>query len=196
MAEAQLFDEFSARLDVRIRTCVRDDLFALEWFGLFSEHRRIIHEAFARQERGDNLMLIADVKGWPAGQVWIDFTKKHRQQAALLWAVRVFPGMQRVGIGARLIAAAERAARMRGFHHVELGVERTNAGPRRLYERLGYRVVGTECEAYEYVTPNGIPTRVPVDQWIMRKRVSPLGAEQDDRKGNAADRPQMDDRRR
>jgi GNAT superfamily N-acetyltransferase len=121
MPECQLFEEFSAYVNVTIRTCVREDLPNLEWFGLFSEHREIIHSAFARQEEhGDNVMLVAEANGFPIGQAWIDFVKRRDERCALLWAVRVLPPFQGMSIGARLVQAAERIMRQRGTTQAEV----------------------------------------------------------------------------
>src|SRR3954452_1668751 len=115
-------------LPVAIRACVREDLPKLEWFGLFTRHREIFRAPYASQERGENLMLVAEVNAFPAGQVWVDLVRKRAESAGVLWAVRVFPFLQGLGIGARLIAAAEQALRARGFAYAELGVEKPS-GP-------------------------------------------------------------------
>src|SRR5437868_4023084 len=73
------FQHFTIGATVTIRPCVRDDLAKLEWFGLFTLHREIIHSAFERQERGENRMLVAELNSFPVGQVWIDLTTKQEE---------------------------------------------------------------------------------------------------------------------
>lgn len=164
-------DAFTVSLFVTIRLCDEDDLPKLEWFGQFTEHRNIIRRAYERQQRGENVMLVADVRGEPVGQVWIDLVQKRREATGMLWAVRVFPWLRNLGIGTRLITAAEGLLRHLGYTRAELGVERDNAGGRRFYERLGYRPVGTRESAYSYTTPDGEFVRIPLDEWMLRKHL-------------------------
>lgn len=170
MPGPETFDRFTRSLEVTIRACREEDLPGLEWFGMFTPHREIIREAYRMQERGENLMLVAEANGFPVAQAWINLVARASLGAGLLWAVRVFPALRGMGIGSRLLSAAEEALRRRGVAHADIGVEKENEGARRLYERVGYRVLGEEYEEYEYTPPEGeSPVRVPVDQWILRK---------------------------
>ncbi|HEX6534301.1 MAG TPA: GNAT family N-acetyltransferase [Gemmatimonadaceae bacterium] len=163
---------FAVPLEVRIRLCREDDLPRLEWFGMFTAFREIIGEAFDRQRAGDNLMLVADANDFPVAQAWIDLERLRPERAGMLWAVRVFPCFQGLGIGSRLITAAERVLRRLGLVEAEIRVEKHNAGARRLYERLGYEVMREEREAYDYATPEGVAVHAEVDEWVMRKRIA------------------------
>lgn len=167
--QPEVLDRFELALDVTIRSCVERDLAPLEWFGLFTEHRNIIRATFEAQKRDRALMLVADWNGFPVGQAWIDFVKASDRASALLWAIRVLPALQGAGIGRRLVLAAEEAARRRGFAGARLGVEKDNAGARRFYERLGYRLAGAMAEKSRYTTPDGVRVCVPVDQWVLDK---------------------------
>lgn len=162
---------FTVSLSVSIRPCIEDDLPRLEWFGLFTEHREIIRSAFEAQRRGENVMLMADAGGAPVGQVWIDLARMWEKATGFLWAVRVFPWLQGRGIGQRLVLAAERLLRSRGFRYAELGVETDNPRARRFYERLGYRLTGTRQDAYSYTTPEGVHMRIPLEEWVLQKRL-------------------------
>jgi ribosomal protein S18 acetylase RimI-like enzyme len=176
MHDPGVLQQFTIPLAVTVRICVRDDLPNLEWFGLFTAHREVILSAYERQERGENLMLVAEANRFPVGQVWIDLAKKSAESVGVLWAVRVIPCLQNLGIGTRLMGSAEWLLRGWGFAYAELGVEKDNLGARRLYERLGYSVVGTEYEEYCYTTPDGTSMHVPVDEWILRKDLGRDGA--------------------
>jgi GNAT superfamily N-acetyltransferase len=73
------------------------------------------------------------------GFAWLSFAPRILNGAAYLRLLLVAcPG---TGIGARLLAAAEDAARQRG-NHVYLLATTDNLGARRFYERHGYRYVG------------------------------------------------------
>jgi ribosomal protein S18 acetylase RimI-like enzyme len=51
----------------------------------------------------------------------------------------------------------------------EIGACADNPGARRLYERLGYRVVGEQPEPYAYPRPDGSVDRGTFAEWIFRK---------------------------
>jgi ribosomal protein S18 acetylase RimI-like enzyme len=166
-----VFEHFTLPLHVDIRLCVKDDLADLEWFGLFTEHREIFLREFERQERGENIMLIAEANTLPIGQVWIDLEKHREASAGFIWAVRVIPWLRNLGVGGRLMTAAEHVCRDRGLVYAELGVERENHEAKRFYERRGYRMIGSMQDEYSYTTPNGMPMTIPMDVWVLRKKL-------------------------
>ncbi|WP_448188024.1 N-acetyltransferase family protein [Azospirillum sp. sgz301742] len=159
----------SITVEAVIRPAEAADLPALEWMGLYTPHRSIIAEAFAAQQRGDGLMLLALTNGFPVGQVWIDVARKRAEGIAVLWAVRSFHPLHGAGIGRHLLEAAERELRRRGIRRAEIGVERSNDGARRLYERLGWRVVGPLAEVQRCVTPEGDVVEERLEEWLMGK---------------------------
>jgi len=169
MVASAPLQQFTVSVPVTIRLCRKDDLPALEWFGMFTDHRAMILAAYDSQERGEALMLVAETQGFPVGQVWIDLTLERIDATGVLWAVRVFPTLQNRGIGTQLMVAAEDVLRCRGCTAVELGVEKDNLQAKRFYERQGYRVVGDTQEEYSYTTPDGVLVRVPTEQWMLRK---------------------------
>ncbi|HEX6978193.1 MAG TPA: GNAT family N-acetyltransferase [Alphaproteobacteria bacterium] len=140
---------------------------------MFSDHRHIIRAAFERQKRGENVMLVALADGFPAGQAWIDLVKKRHEKIAVIWAVRVHPTRQRLGIGQCLMTKAEQIAAANAFRFTEIGVERDNAGVIPFYRRLGYHLQGSEAELFRYETPDGRTVERVIDQWLFRK---PVGA--------------------
>lgn len=159
-------------LPVTIRPARQDDLPTLEWYGLHTPHREIIAGAFRLQERGDGAMLLADVNGFPVGQICIDFLRKRPSGRATLWALRVFQPFRRLGLGVRLVRAAERLVVQRSVPFAELGVDRDNAGVLPFYERLGYEHCGRERGQFLYHTPEGRLVRVAIDQWLLQKRMT------------------------
>jgi ribosomal protein S18 acetylase RimI-like enzyme len=161
------------KLPVTIRACRQEDVRLLEWEGLFTPHRAIIEEAWRRHVGGTNVMIVADMSGYPVAQVWIDLEKLEEGSAAVLWALRVHPVLQRAGLGSRLLREAERWLISRGFSVVEIGVDKSNPEALRLYERLGYHVDRGSIEQYQYVTPDGTQVDAVADLWMLRK---PLAA--------------------
>ncbi|AWU93668.1 GNAT family N-acetyltransferase [Azospirillum ramasamyi] len=159
-------------LPVTIRPARPDDLPKLEWFGLHTPHREILAGAFRLQERGDGAMILAEVNGFPVGQICIDFLRKRPSGRATLWALRVFQPFRKLGLGVRLVRAAERLVLQRGVPFAELGVDRDNAGVLPFYERLGYEHCGRERGQFLYHTPEGRLVRVAIDQWLLHKRMA------------------------
>lgn len=161
---------FVMTAEALVRRTARADLNNLEWHGMFTAHRALIAEAFARQQRGEVLMLVTEVAGFPVAQIWIDFVLCGAD-AARLWAFRVMPGVQGLGIGSRLLRAAERAVASRGLAFVELGCEKGNGHAWRFYERRGYVPAYEQLDHYSYETPEGQRIDATSDQWILRKQV-------------------------
>ena len=160
---------FSIALDVKIRPCARRDLLQLEWFGLYTEHRQLIEDAFRRQQSGDVTMLVADLDGFPAGQAWLDLSDRAADSAGVIWALRVFPLLRNHGIGTGLMMAAEQLLAERGFRWSELTVDQDEPRPRRLYERLGYRSLGATEGLLRYTPPEKQPVARTLRLWVLRK---------------------------
>lgn len=162
--------ETTIELAVRFRLCRADDLPALEWMGLHTREREVIHAAFAAQERDDGAMLLGCSGGFPVAQAWLDMAETGSPTCPFVWAVRVFPPMQGAGLGDRLMRETERLAARRGAGALELGVEWDNPGARRFYRRLGYRPVGARDETQRY-SFEGYPIEAEFSLEIMRKKL-------------------------
>jgi ribosomal protein S18 acetylase RimI-like enzyme len=158
-------------LSVAVRLCEERDLEELEWFGAFRDHRHAIQLAYQRQLKGENWMLVADVRGFPIGQLWIDLTAK--TQVATLWAFRVMPPFKGLGIGSMLLACAEQLAQRSEVPCMDVGVEPGNVGAQRLYERSGFQQIGTEQTGYETQDATGLRVRHTFDVLVLRKRLTP-----------------------
>lgn len=138
------FGMIEATVKATIRLCTEADLPSLEWMGLYTRDRGVIRQAFQAQQRGEALMLLAVARGFPIAQVWIDLVAKRRERVAVLWAIRTFFPLQRVGIGSRMVRAAENAVRNRGYVRAELEVEEVNGAVIAFYRQLGWRVAGKD----------------------------------------------------
>lgn len=105
--------------------------FLADQFGL--QHRHYI----AHFGDGDFLVLAGE-RG-PIGRYYVQSTAPDH----LLVDISLWPDARRQGIGQILIAASQRRAQRAGCG-MHLHVARHNAGARRLYERLGFAVTGTQ----------------------------------------------------
>lgn len=70
-------------------------------------------------------------------------------RAARLYSLVTHPAHRGHGIGSRLLAAGERAARRRGCDRIHLEVRPGNRPALRLYRTLGYTVTGRRARFYE-----------------------------------------------
>jgi predicted N-acetyltransferase YhbS len=88
----------------------------------------------------NGVFLVSEEAEQPAGCVYVEL----RGQRAYLGLLSVDPSRQKSGIGRRLTAAAEEFARESGAHFMDIRVVnlRTELPP--IYEKLGYKVTGTE----------------------------------------------------
>lgn len=68
---------------------------------------------------------------------------------ARLYSIAVAPAARGLGLGARLLAAVEEAARARGRSELRLEVRIDNAAAIALYQKHGYRVFGRRAGYYE-----------------------------------------------
>jgi ribosomal protein S18 acetylase RimI-like enzyme len=159
-------------IDVVIRRCREDDLAKLEWFGAFAQDRLIFHEVFAQQQRGHVEMLVADVRGFPVGQAWLDFRRTADRDCPLIWALRVIEPLHRAGIGRRLVAQLEALAQARGERRLELAVEKHNAEALAFYQRLGWKGLGDRKWQFSSTTPEGGTIARALDEWILTKSLS------------------------
>lgn len=86
--------------------------------------------------------------------LYAPFARMHAEGSFYLMALAVYPEFRGCGIGQRLMAEAESAARSRGFTETSFNVFAENHRAVRLYESLGYRecarqpVVGHERIRY------------------------------------------------
>jgi|GEM_PF-366111 len=115
-------------------------------------------------QRHDLLLTARPASGPPLGMVWV-ITSPMLTGAAYLRLLLVADPMQRAGLGARLLAAAEEHVRSRA-NHMFLLVTRDNAGARRFYERWGYRHVG---DLPDHAVPG-------IDEALYHKALRPHGA--------------------
>jgi ribosomal protein S18 acetylase RimI-like enzyme len=159
-------------LPLKVRLCEQRDLEQLEWFGAFRDHRHAIELAYRRQREGENWMLIADVRDFPVGQLWVDLTVD--KDAAHLWAFRVMPPFKGLGIGRTLLACAQRLAARAGIAYLNVGVELWNKDALRLYERFGFEQVGTEQNSYETIDASGQRARHTFEVFVLRKALTRL----------------------
>ncbi len=164
------------QISVVFRLAEREDLPKLEWYGEYTHFRRVFQRAFEEQKAGRRLMLLADVNGWPVGQVFIQLDSYDEMypsdgKRAYLYSLRVMDAFQRQGIGTALLREAEEILREQAYHSVSIAAAKENPGARRLYERLGYRVFTEDAGRWHYVDHEGRTRQVVEPCWVLEKNL-------------------------
>ncbi len=79
-----MIEHFTIPLDLKIRPCRKEDLLALEWFGMYSQFREITLKNFESYEKGEILMLVAEANNFPVGQAYIDLVKRSEESIGVI----------------------------------------------------------------------------------------------------------------
>jgi ribosomal protein S18 acetylase RimI-like enzyme len=157
---------FDSTMHLEIRAVEAEDLPKLEWFGSMIHWREVNRRTFQDHQAGLRLMFVADLHRFPVGQVVIDVTS---HEYAYLYALRVMEPLRSLGIGAQLIRVGENVARAHAFRQIQLAVEKSNVGARRLYERLGFEIFTDRVDIWSYVDHLGQTHWVHEEVYGMRK---------------------------
>jgi ribosomal protein S18 acetylase RimI-like enzyme len=70
-------------------------------------------------------------------------TRAKSRHRARIWGMYVAPEARRTGVGGALLEAALEEATRAGIDHLELTVSAPQKAARALYERIGFRAIGT-----------------------------------------------------
>ena len=92
--------------------------------------------------REGDMLLVAERGDAVAGLAWV-VVSRALDRSAYLRLLLVAEGERSRGLGAALLSAAERRARVAGSRHMVLLVTTTNRRARAFYARQGYRRVGS-----------------------------------------------------
>jgi ribosomal protein S18 acetylase RimI-like enzyme len=154
------------------------DLYALEWEGEYSQFRRVYADVFRRSQEDKAAMWVAELpKVGIIGQVFVQLTSDYRPELAngktraYVHAFRVRPAYRDSGLGTCLMQTVENFLVARDFRNIYLTVAQDNLGARRLYERLGYKVVAVEPGHWSYRDEKGKLCHMVEPSWLMWKSI-------------------------
>lgn len=105
--------------------------------------RRSFHDLI---KRGHAVLLIDEAHGQLRGYALLRFPS--RSEHARLYSIAIDHGHRSQGVGRALLAAAEDSARKRGTASLYLELRMDNHAATRLYEKMGYRRIGTYSDYY------------------------------------------------
>lgn len=158
-----------------VRLCTHAELPALEWEGELIHFRKLFTSAYEQMTLGRAQIWVIGTRLQPVvGQAIVQLNS-HRtdladgKQRAYLYGFRIRPLFRNYGIGTCLMARIEADLRRRGFKLLTLNVAKDNADAQRLYERLGYRVVGEEDGHWWYFDHENRRREVYEPAWHMEK---------------------------
>lgn len=162
---------------VRIRPLVEEDLPALEWDGAFTHFRRLYAQHYRNMIKGNTLVWVSETEERElVGQLFLLLYSQQKEVAdgfrrAYIFSFRIKPAYRNQGLGSFMLALAENDLMLRGFTQVQLNVARQNRAARQLYERLGYRVIGSDPGVWHYQDPQGEWQSVREPAWKMLKEL-------------------------
>lgn len=168
-------------LRVVIRPGLEADLPALEWEGEYRHYRQVYRRAMEEARLGHRMLLLAEVEELVVGQIFIqlrdsDLSGKVHAPYGYMHAFRVREAYRNCGIGTQLVRQAERAMRMRGCERSTLAVVIENLRALKLYERLGYEIVGRDRGEWSYVDDQGRIRHVHEPSYVLEKALGALGS--------------------
>ena len=103
--------EWDIQSRIQIRPASEPDLLPLEWHG-GPDLRSFYEEVWDKHQQQELLYLIADFNGYPIGQVLLIWSgKPSHPHFPDVQSLRVHPAFRGMGVGSRLIEAAEKCAR-------------------------------------------------------------------------------------
>jgi len=123
-------------------------------------------------------MLLAVFNHYPIGQVFVHlreegFLFNAQTQRGYLYALRVMTPFQRLGLGTTLVELAEKLMQAQGLRWSSIAVAKENAGAKRLYERLGYRVYAEDEGRWSYTNQHDQLIHVHEPCWMLEKALPP-----------------------
>jgi len=162
--------------DVVIRLATAEDIPALEWGGEFWQLRTRFEQAFAEQQAGNRLILIAALNNDPVGRLIVQLAHGspnyvNGASRAYLYSLHVMKPLRRQGIGTALIETAEALLIERGYRWATIAVAKDNAEALDLYQRLGYRIFREDPGRWSYTDPAGKEHLVDEPSWVLQKRL-------------------------
>jgi ribosomal protein S18 acetylase RimI-like enzyme len=166
-----------------IRQVTRTDLPKLEWEGEYWKFRDMFADLYRSSLSGRTLLWVVAHQGGGGeliGQAFVMLKSGERDAAdgesrAYVFSFRVKDQWRNQGIGTYLMNFVEEDLHRRGFKYVTLNVAKENLAAQRLYQRLGYQVVGSRPGIWSFRDPNGNLHRVHEPSWRMIKSLTGAG---------------------
>jgi ribosomal protein S18 acetylase RimI-like enzyme len=138
-----------------VNSLTPDDLPAIAWAGNPAHLRSVAHNLTRAASGLCDYLAVRAPDGTPLAIGQINYDDVDELGAGVLCQLAVNPELQGLGLGTRLISAAEQRILTRGLHRAVIGVETDNTRAQVLYERLGYQLIGRETDSWEVQDEQG-----------------------------------------
>lgn len=163
-----------ADLSFRIREATEEDLLGLEWEGEYSRYRQLYQKSMKDARKGRRILLVSEAEEKLIGQIFIQLYTIPSDPLRLpatgyLYSFRVRPEYRNMGIGTSLVRNAEKKLLQLAFRRVLIGVAKENRDARRLYERLGYKILAEDPGEWSFIDDKNSEHLVHVPTYIMEK---------------------------
>lgn len=158
-------------LHIVFRFATEADLPLLEWYGQYIHFRRVYQRTYHEQTQGGRWMLVADLNGFPVGQLFVVPELSYYPQTGYFYSFRVMDHLQGLGIGTHLLHYGEALLHAGGIQSALISAVKSNSRARQLYERLGYRVFREDEGRWQYTNHLGEVIEVHEPCWILEKQL-------------------------
>jgi len=165
---------------LKIRPVKKEDLQALEWEGEYRKYRRMYADIFYSTLLQKSLMWVVEMEGSGIiGQAFVILrstelisAERDGKRRAYLFGFRIREAWRNLGVGSYLMAFVEEDLSKRGYDMITLNVAKENRDALRLYQRLGYKIVGSHAGKWSYIDDQGVLQHVKEPSYRMIKRIS------------------------
>ncbi|MEO7804332.1 MAG: GNAT family N-acetyltransferase [Actinomycetota bacterium] len=152
-----------------INDLTHEDLPDIKWAG-GPLHPEAVSQALDRAVDGEvEYLAVRSPNGKPIAIGGIDYAA--HEDAGTLWQLSTHSELTSRGIGTRLIREGEKRILRRGLHQAMMGVEDNNPRARALYERLGYKPVGSEKCSWNYQDEDGQVKLYETEETLLRNHL-------------------------
>lgn len=163
-------------MPVTLRLATYADLPKLEWYGQYTHFRALFRRTYQEQLQQRRLMLVADCNDFPIGNIFIQLSGGEQRymdgrRRAYFYSLRVMDMFQGHGIGTSLIREAELLASEHHLRWATIAASLDNPRARRLYERLGYKVIAEDDGKWSYRDHENRIRYVHEPCWVLEKRI-------------------------
>lgn len=163
-------------MPVMLRLATYEDLPKLEWYGQYTHFRALFRRTYQEQLQQRRLMLVADCNDFPIGNIFIQVAGGEQRYSdgrrrAYFYSLRVMDMFQGHGVGTSLIREAELLATQYHLRWATIAASIDNPRARRLYERLGYKVIAEDDGKWSYRDHENRIRYVHEPCWVLEKRI-------------------------
>lgn len=168
---SEISPTYEVPLRIQFRFATKADLPLLEWYGQYTHFRTVYQRTFQEQSLGGRWMLVADLNGFPVGQLFVVPELSYYPDTGYFYSFRIMDHLQGLGIGTRLLRYAESLLWAEGICGVIISAVKTNPRARELYERLGYHIIREDEGRWQYTNHLGQTVEVHEPCWILEKHL-------------------------